>query len=134
MNASLEAMARALFQSWFGDFGPVRAKLDGRPPAGLDSATAALFPASFQDSELEHIPKGWTVGIVSDLATLNRGAVNPGDFPDENFDPFSLPAFDNGRTPKADPGSALMTNKLVVTSTCVLPPTNAPRPVLLRQG
>ena len=44
MNATLEAMARALFQSWFVDFDPVRAKLDGRPPAALDPATAALFP------------------------------------------------------------------------------------------
>ncbi|XHR27589.1 MAG: restriction endonuclease subunit S [Chthoniobacteraceae bacterium] len=50
MNATLEAMARALFQSWFVDFDPVRAKLDGRRPAGLDKATAALFPSRFQDS------------------------------------------------------------------------------------
>lgn len=62
MNATLEAMARALFQSWFVDFDPVRAKLDGRPPAALDPATAALFPDSFQDSEIGHIPKGWEVG------------------------------------------------------------------------
>ena len=60
MNATLEAMARALFQSWFVDFDPVRAKLDGRHPAGLDPATAALFPAHFQDSPLGHIPQGWT--------------------------------------------------------------------------
>jgi restriction endonuclease S subunit len=43
MNATLEAMARALFQSWFVDFDPVRAKLEGRPPAALDPATAALL-------------------------------------------------------------------------------------------
>jgi type I restriction enzyme S subunit len=61
MNATLEAMARALFQSWFVDFDSVRAKLDGRPPAALDPATAALFPASFQDSALGHIPSGWRV-------------------------------------------------------------------------
>ena len=59
MNATLEAMARALFQSWFVDFDPVRAKLDGRKPTGLDEATAALFPDSFQDSPLGDIPKGW---------------------------------------------------------------------------
>ena len=47
MNATLEAMARALFQSWFVDFDPVRAKLDARPHASLDPATAALFPAAF---------------------------------------------------------------------------------------
>jgi type I restriction enzyme S subunit len=64
MNATLEAMARALFQSWFVDFDPVRAKLDGRQPTGLDSATAALFPNEFHDSELGPIPKGWSVTTV----------------------------------------------------------------------
>lgn len=120
MNATLEAMARALFQSWFVDFDPVRAKLDGRKPIGLDETTAALFPDTFQDSEAGHIPKGWTVGKVSDLAMLNRGAVNPGDFPAETFDHFSLPAFDNGRTPKMELGSAIMSNKFTVTPNSVL--------------
>ena len=120
MNATLEAMARALFQSWFVDFDPVRAKLDGRKPIGLDETTAALFPDKFQDSTLGHIPKGWTVGKVSDLATLNRGAVNPGDFPAETFDHFSLPSFDNGRTPKLELGSGIMSNKFTVTQNSVL--------------
>lgn len=120
MNATLEAMARALFQSWFVDFDPVRAKLDGRKPIGLDETTAALFPDSFQNSEAGHIPKGWTAGKVSDLATLNRGAVNPGDFPTETFDHFSLPSFDNGRTPKLELGSGIMSNKFTVTQNSVL--------------
>jgi type I restriction enzyme S subunit len=60
-------MARALFQSWFVDFDPVRAKLDGRPPAALDPATAALFPASFQDSTAGHIPIGWRVMKVGEF-------------------------------------------------------------------
>jgi type I restriction enzyme S subunit len=59
MNATLEAMARALFQSWFVDFDPVRAKQEGRKPAGMDDATAALFPDSFWESELGEIPMGW---------------------------------------------------------------------------
>jgi type I restriction enzyme S subunit len=59
MNATLESMARALFQSWFVDFDPVRAKLDGRQPIGMDQATAALFPEHLEDSPLGHIPKGW---------------------------------------------------------------------------
>jgi type I restriction enzyme S subunit len=62
MNATLEAMARALFQSWFVDFDPVRAKLDGRQPVGMDEATAALFPDSFEETEVGHIPEGWEVG------------------------------------------------------------------------
>jgi type I restriction enzyme S subunit len=59
MNATLEAMARALFQSWFVDFDPVRAKAEGRQPVGMDAETAALFPDSFEDSALGPIPKGW---------------------------------------------------------------------------
>ncbi len=74
MNATLEAMARALFQSWFVDFDPVRAKLDGRQPAALDPATAELFPDSFQDSEIGHIPKGWQISKLRDLTEhLSRG-------------------------------------------------------------
>ena len=73
MNTTLEAMARALFQSWFVDFDPVRAKLDGRKPAGLDDATAALFSAGFQDSEVGHIPKGWTVEPVGEVVNCVGG-------------------------------------------------------------
>jgi type I restriction enzyme S subunit len=73
MNATLEAMARALFQNWFVDFDPVRAKLDGRKPAGLDAATAALFPAHFQDSTLGHIPQGWEVRSLDQIAHFLNG-------------------------------------------------------------
>ncbi|MFZ1538288.1 MAG: restriction endonuclease subunit S [Chromatiaceae bacterium] len=79
MNATLEAMARALFQSWFVDFDPVRAKLDGRPPAALDPATAALFPEHLEDSPLGHIPKGWTAGRLGDIGTNSRRGVQPRD-------------------------------------------------------
>lgn len=61
MNETLEAMARALFKSWFVDFDPVRAKAEGRDP-GLPQPLADLFPDSFEDSELGEIPKGWEVG------------------------------------------------------------------------
>ncbi len=73
MNATLEAMAQALFQSWFVDFDPVRAKLDGRRPAGLDDATAGLFPASFQDSAAGHIPAGWSVEPVGEVVDCVGG-------------------------------------------------------------
>lgn len=74
MNATLEAMARALFQSWFVDFDPVHAKAAGRPPSGMDEQTAALFPATFQDSALGEIPKGWSVKPLSELCSyLSRG-------------------------------------------------------------
>jgi type I restriction enzyme S subunit len=74
MNATLEAMARAFFQSWFVDFDPVRAKLDGRQPTGLDPATAALFPNEFEESELGPIPKGWTVERVGDVVSCVGGS------------------------------------------------------------
>jgi type I restriction enzyme S subunit len=73
MNATLEAMARALFQSWFVDFDPVRAKLDGRKPIGLDETTATLFPDSFQESSLGHTPKGWEVKALGKVIELAYG-------------------------------------------------------------
>jgi len=73
INASLEAMARALFKSWFVDFDPVRAKAEGRAPSGMDAEAAKLFPSEFVDSELGPIPKGWIVQPVLELAYLMSG-------------------------------------------------------------
>ena len=70
-NETLEAMARALFKSWFVDFDPVRAKAEGRAPSGMDAATAALFPSEFVDSALGPIPKGWTVGKIGDVIQIH---------------------------------------------------------------
>ena len=61
MNETLEAIARAIFKSWFVDFDPVRAKADGRQPACMDAETAALFPDSFEGSQIGKIPRGWFV-------------------------------------------------------------------------
>lgn len=58
-NATLEAIAQALFKSWFVDFDPVRAKMEGRAPEGMDEASAALFPDALEESELGWVPKGW---------------------------------------------------------------------------
>jgi len=74
MNATLEQMARALFQSWFVDFDPVHAKAAGRQPIGMDKATADLFPDSFVDSELGKIPDGWRIGSIYDIANVIYGA------------------------------------------------------------
>jgi len=78
MNETLEAMARALFKSWFIDFDPVRAKAEGRDP-GLPKHIADLFPDSFEDSELGEIPKGWTVGHLGDVADHPRRGVQPNE-------------------------------------------------------
>ena len=76
-NETLEAMARAVFKSWFVDFDPVRAKAGGRRPPGLDPATATLFPAAFQDSPLGPIARGWEVGCIGDVAENPRRGVGP---------------------------------------------------------
>ena len=78
MNQTLEAIARALFKSWFIDFDPVRAKLDGRQPIGMDAETAALFPAEFEDSALGKIPKGWKVGALGEEFKITMGQSPPG--------------------------------------------------------
>jgi type I restriction enzyme S subunit len=71
-NETLEAMARALFQSWFVDFDPVRAKAEGRP-TGLPDEISDLFPDSFEESELGEIPKGWEVRPLGDMIELAYG-------------------------------------------------------------
>lgn len=72
MSAALEAVARALFKSWFVDFDPVRAKAEGRHP-GLPPEIAALFPNLFEDSELGQIPAGWHYSTVADVADCIKG-------------------------------------------------------------
>jgi len=73
MNETLEALARALFQSWFVDFDPVRAKSEGRTPQGMDAETAVLFPGSFEASELGEIPAGWTSEPLDGVAQFLNG-------------------------------------------------------------
>lgn len=60
-NKTLESIAQAIFKSWFVDFDPVRAKMEGRQPEGMDEDTAALFPDSFEESELGLVPRGWQI-------------------------------------------------------------------------
>jgi len=83
MNETLEAMARALFKSWFVDFNPVRAKMEGRwkngqSLPGLSAHLYDLFPARLVDSELGEIPDGWEVGTLGDIAEHPRRSVRPG--------------------------------------------------------
>lgn len=82
-NATLEAIAQALFNSWFVDFDPVRAKMEGRAPEGMDEATAALFPDALEESELGWVPKGWRVGTLADVASLNAQSLSPRNPPPE---------------------------------------------------
>ena len=81
MNETLEAMARALFKSWFVDFDPVRAKMEGRH-TGLPQDIAALFPDQLVDSEVGEIPKGWSAGTLADTALLNPESWSNRNTPD----------------------------------------------------
>ena len=96
MNATLEAMARALFQSWFVDFDPVRAKLDGRPPAALDPATAALFPEHLDESKLGHIPRGWEVKTIESLCGVITSGGTPARMHKAYWEPATVPWFKTG--------------------------------------
>lgn len=113
MNETLEAMARALFKDWFVDFGPVRAKAEGRE-AYLPEEIWGVFPDSFEDSELGEIPRGWGVCSVGDLLTLERDSLTPGNTPEEIFSHYSIPAFDNGMLPEKESGRSIKSNKYLI--------------------
>lgn len=72
-NKTLEAIAQAIFKSWFIDFDPVRAKMEGRAPAGMDEETAALFPDELVESEFGLVPKGWSVKGLDQIAIYLNG-------------------------------------------------------------
>jgi len=90
MNLTLEAMAQAIFKSWFVDFDPVRAKAKRRP-TGLPPEIAELFPAQFQDSELGKIPRGWEVKPLEEVAEVKMGQSPPGNT--YNEDATGLPFY-----------------------------------------
>jgi type I restriction enzyme, S subunit len=72
-NQTLEEMAQAIFKSWFVDFDPVKAKMNGEQPEGMDEATASLFPDKLVESELGLIPEGWEAKPLGDYLTIKRG-------------------------------------------------------------
>ncbi|MDQ3781170.1 MAG: restriction endonuclease subunit S [Chloroflexota bacterium] len=73
MNKTLEALAATIFRAWFVDFEPVRAKAAGQAPAGMDAATAALFPDRLVESELGDIPEGWCIAPLGNVLQFNYG-------------------------------------------------------------
>ena len=72
-NTTLEAITQALFKSWFVDFDPVHAKQEGKKPEGIDEATAALFPDSFEETELGMVPSRWQFSTLSSVADFQNG-------------------------------------------------------------
>jgi type I restriction enzyme S subunit len=79
LSKTLEDIAQTIFKSWFIHFDPVKAKMAGEKPVGMDAATAALFPDSMEDSELGLIPKGWEIEEFGAVNNLLMGQSPPGD-------------------------------------------------------
>ncbi|WP_419596288.1 restriction endonuclease subunit S, partial [Thiolapillus sp.] len=84
MAQTLESIARAIFKSWFVDFDPVKAKMEGKQPEGMSEEVAALFPDKFVESKLGMIPEGWASGKFSDISeniriNIRKDAINPND-------------------------------------------------------
>ena len=95
-NATLEAIAQALFKSWFVDFDPVRAKMEGRAPEGMDEATAALFPDALEETELGPMPRGWRVGCVDDLCSVITNGGTPSRSKAQFWTGGTIPWFKTG--------------------------------------
>ena len=112
MNRTLEAIARALFKSWFVDFDPVRAKAERRG-TGLSQPLAALFPDSFEDSELGEIPRGWRVGIIGDMADVFSGKRPDVRFPKASAD-ANVPLW-GGNGPMAFVSKPLIDYPIILT-------------------
>ena len=115
-NQTMEAMARALFKDWFVDFGPVRAKMEGREPY-LPADLWQLFPDRLDD---EGKPEGWEIQPLDQLAALVTNSIAPGKTPEAVFEHYSIPAFDVGRMPAMEIGESIKSNKYIVDSDSVL--------------
>ena len=118
-NETLEAIAKALFKSWFVDFDPVRAKAEGRL-TGLPAEISDLFPDSFEKSELGEIPRGWRVQAFGSLLSISRDSINPSDTPLELFDHYSIPAYDSGCKPSKEFGESIKSQKFLVEDDSLL--------------
>ena len=125
MNETLEAMAQALFKSWFVDFDPVRAKIEGRwrrgeSLPGLPAEYHDLFPDRLVDSELGETPEGWTIFSLNELALHHTKSMTPSSLPEVEFEHFSIPAHDAGLIPAIDRGTTIKSNKVIVPAGAVL--------------
>lgn len=123
MNETLEAMARAIFKSWFTyPFEGVKGiplPLPSPNGRGCQELTGE-GELELVDSPLGKIPKGWRVGTLNEIAELQRDSINPVNFPNEIFDHYSIPASDEGQMPIHDLGSAIKSNKFLLPDKCIL--------------
>ena len=119
MNETLEAMARALFKSWFVDFEPVRAKAAGRD-CNLPEDVSSLFADQIVTSEHGNVPAGWRTYTLAELVEHHTESIAPGATPDAEFEHFSIPAYDTGQTPSLQMGADIKSNKTLVPHESVL--------------
>jgi type I restriction enzyme, S subunit len=117
MNETLEEMARVIFKDWFVDFGPTRAKMEGREPY-LEPDLWSLFPDRMDEET--GLPEGWTKRPVIDLAERCHKSVKPQNAPEESFEHYSLPAYDSDQEPTMERGEAIKSNKTLVLDGAVL--------------
>ena len=109
MNETLEAMARALFKSWFVDFEPVRAKMAGRD-TGLPQDLADLFPDRMVESELGKIPEGWEVKALDEIAVFQNGLALQKHRPQTNEERLPVVKIAQLRSGKTDSGEWATSN------------------------
>lgn len=121
INSTLEEIARSLFQAWFVDFLPVRAKADGATGfRGLPQELFDSLPGRLDRSEIGDIPEGWEVGKVGDVVELLRQSVKPFEQPNRVFQHFSLPAHDRDQVPDLEEGAAIKSAKYAVPEGAIL--------------
>jgi type I restriction enzyme S subunit len=116
MAETLEAMARAIYRSWFIDFDPVHANADGRAPAHMDPATAALFPDRFGE---EGLPEGWEVRPLDQIAEFLNGLAlqkYPAKQDEDSLPVIKIAELRNGVTAKSNRASRDVPDKYVIKS------------------
>jgi len=117
ISKTLEAIAQRIFKSWFIDFDPVKAKMAGERPAGMDATTAALFPDSMEESELGLIPRGWEVHSLDEISDyLNGLAMQKFPVIDENdqLPVIKIAQLRAGNTQGADVASGLLDPRFII--------------------
>lgn len=121
--ATLEAIAQTLFKSWFMDFEPVKAKMAGEKPEGIDSETAALFPSSMVESDIGVVPNSWSVKPLDEVAEFLNGLAMqkfPVSDPDSVLPVIKIAQLKAGNTIGADEASGLIDSRYVVRDGDVL--------------
>ena len=123
LSKTLEDIAQTIFKSWFIDFDPVKAKISGDKPAGMDAATAALFPDSMEDSELGLIPKGWKVYSLDEISEYLNGLAMQ-KFPvideSEQLPVIKIAQLRAGNTQGADMASGLLDSRFMINDGDIL--------------